>query len=288
LVVPDPGRGGGLGTLDWLIVAVYAAALLGIGFYYARRQKTTEEYFVANRSMRPILAGVSLFASVFSTITYIATPGELIQHGPAILLLNLAAVPFIYLVVGWVVIPRIMRLPVTSAYELLEARLGRGVRLIGSVTFVTTRMIWMALVLYTTATVLVRVMGWPPQWTLHVAILATTVTAVYTLLGGIEAVVLTDAVQFVVMFVPFGTAFGAVMGIIYSVATAVMIGYWDVFTDGPRLSFQLILPGALAVSLTASTLFSLLPTRGRSKLALAGFNAAALLPLAALLAWVSA
>lgn len=211
----------GFAVLDWFFVGLYGVALLGIGYYFSRKQKTTEEYFVANRSMRPILAGVSLFATMFSTLTYIATPGEWIQHGPVVLLLGLATIPFIYFIVGWVVIPKIMRLPVTSAYELLEVRLGHRVRLMGSIIFVVTRLVWMALLLYATTTVLVRLMGWPPSWIPAIAVLATSITAIYTLYGGIEAVVITDMVQVCVM------AIGALLTVtLISMAMGGVSAWW--------------------------------------------------------------
>ena len=73
--------------------------------------------------MRFSSVGVSLFASLFSIITYTAIPGEMINKGPVALCWMLG-LPVIFVVVGLVLIPRIMALPVTSGYELLEKRLG--------------------------------------------------------------------------------------------------------------------------------------------------------------------
>src|SRR5579859_5029724 len=120
----------GFHALDWIVLAAYALALLWIGFHFARRQRTTEEYFTANRRVRPIFAGISLFASMLSTISYIAIPGEMVQNGPVIACLYICALPVTYLVAGWLFIPVFMRLPITSAYELLEARVGRNVRVV--------------------------------------------------------------------------------------------------------------------------------------------------------------
>ena len=157
-----PARG--LGPLDWLVVIVYALGLIAIGLYYSRRQTTTEEYFVASRSVRPFLAGISLYATLFSTLSYIGFPGEIIQNGPVLLFVGQAAIPLIYLIVGYWVIPLLVKLPVTSAYELLEMRLGQNVRLMGAGIFVVTRLVWMALMLHITAFVVVTVMGWDPHW----------------------------------------------------------------------------------------------------------------------------
>ncbi len=187
---------GGFGLLDWSLVIACAAVLLGIGWYYARRQRTTEEYFVAGRNKRPFLAGVSLFAALFTLVAYLGIPGEFVQNGPVLVVATVCVLPFTYVAVGWLLIPLIMRLPITSAYELLEGRLGRSVRLMGSLTFVCIRLVWMALILYAASTVLVNVMGCDRRW-LHVfeAVIGAVAT-VYTVVGGIDAVMMTAAVEF--------------------------------------------------------------------------------------------
>jgi hypothetical protein len=91
---------------------------------------------------------------------------------------------------------------------------------------------------------------------------------------------------FLAMFVPFATPFGAIAGAVYSLAMAVGVAYWDVLTGEPRLSFQWMTASALVVSLTTGTLFSLLPTRGRSRAALTGYAGLVALPLAGAIVWV--
>jgi SSS family solute:Na+ symporter len=169
--------------------------VLGIGFYFSRKQKTTEEYFLAGRNTKPFTAGISLFATLLSTITFMAMPGEMVQNGPVVAALYIAALPLTYLIVGWLIIPSIMRLRISSAYELLEARLGRKVRVMGSLTFTLTRLVWMALLLYTTSSVLVNVMGWDRNWITTITIVTGLVTIIYTLCGGIGAVMVTDVLQ---------------------------------------------------------------------------------------------
>jgi SSS family solute:Na+ symporter len=185
----------GFSALDWMVVFIYGAVLVGIGFYYSRRQKTTEEYFLAGRNTKAFTAGISLFATLLSTITFVAMPGEMVQNGPVVAALYLAALPVCYLIIGWLVIPEIMRQHVSSAYELLEARLGRRIRIFGSLTFILTRLIWMALLLHTTSIVLVNIMGWDPRWVTLITITTAGVTIVYTLTGGFEAVMVTDVLQ---------------------------------------------------------------------------------------------
>ncbi len=189
----------GLGAIDWLVLVGVAASLIGIGAYYSRRQKTAENYFMADRNMSPFLVGISLYATICSTLTYLGLPGEVVQNGPVYLGATLVAFPFVYLVVGYLVIPSIMRLKVTSAYELLEERLGLPVRLATSAAFLMTRFVWMGLMLYTTSLILVTVMGWDPAWIPLISIITGMITTIYSLVGGYAAVVITDVLQFFIL-----------------------------------------------------------------------------------------
>jgi solute:Na+ symporter, SSS family len=153
-----PALRGGLHAEDWAVVIVYGLAMLGIGIYYSRRNRTSEDYYLGGRTMRPVMVGLSLFASMISTISYLATPGEIIKHGP-VFLCDILALPIIYFIVGYVIIPFITKLPVTSAYEILENRFGQIIRLLGCVLFLLIRFVWMGLVVYTSAKVVVTATG---------------------------------------------------------------------------------------------------------------------------------
>ena|ERR1017187_6381707 len=65
-----------LRTLDLLVIAIYFAVIAGIGFWFARRQTSTETYFVARRSIPSWAMGLSMFATIISSITFIAYPGS--------------------------------------------------------------------------------------------------------------------------------------------------------------------------------------------------------------------
>jgi SSS family solute:Na+ symporter len=88
---------------------------------------------------------------------------------------------------------------------------------------------------------------------------------------------------FLALFVRFATATGAILGAIYGLAAGIVVGYWDVFTGLPKLSFQWIGATSLLAALTAGCLFSLLPTRGRSPAVAWGWSVAALALLVVLL-----
>lgn len=107
-----------LSALDWIVIALYAFALLAIGWYYARRAKLTDDYLLGGRKMSSVAMGLSLFGSLLSTLSYLAWPGEMMRYGP-LFLGGMIAYPFAYLFTAWFVIPTIVKLPVTSAYEIL-------------------------------------------------------------------------------------------------------------------------------------------------------------------------
>jgi len=185
---------------DWMAIGLYALGMIAVGWYYSRRTATREDYLLGGRTMRPLAVGLSLFATLLSTLSYLAWPGEIIKHGPMILFIYLAH-PFTILVVGWFVIPFIMKLKVTSAYEILEVQLGLSVRMLGSLFFLTLRLLWMATIIYaTTSIVLVPLLGLDQSATVYVCAVLGLITVIYTSMGGLRAVVLTDVIQTLILF----------------------------------------------------------------------------------------
>ena len=182
------------------MIFAYILGMLSIGWYYSKRTKTQEDYLLGGRHMSPLMVGISLFASLFSCISYLAYPGEIIKYGPMILG-SVLSYPFVALIVGWFIIPFIMRLRVTSAYEILELRFGPGVRTLGSVLFLSLRLLWMSVIVYAMTTKVLVPLSGLPAWTIPwVCTLLAVVTIVYTAMGGLRAVVITDVVQAVILF----------------------------------------------------------------------------------------
>lgn len=206
--------------LDWLVIALYASAMLAVGRYYKNRVQTSDDYLLGGRTMNPVMIGLSLFATLTSTLSYLAVPGEMIKYGPMILA-QLAAFPFIMLIVGWMIIPQIMRQEVTSGYELLEKRLGHTGRMLGATMFMTLRIIWMSAILYaTTNKVLIPLLGLDPFWAPVISCAMGLITLVYSAEGGMRAVVVTDALQSLIMCV------GAVVILAYVSIDLGSVGAW--------------------------------------------------------------
>ncbi len=188
-------------ALDWAIIALYATGMLAVGWYYARRTVSTEDYLLGGRNMNWLNVGLSLFATLLSTISYLAWPGEMIRYGPLFMIGAISAYPFIFVVTGWFLIPFIMKLRVTSAYEILESQLGTAVRVVGSFLFLALRLAWMAVIIFATSDkVLVPLMGWSSSATPYVCVVLGAITVIYTSMGGLRAVVLTDVVQTLILF----------------------------------------------------------------------------------------
>ncbi|QDU56876.1 sodium:solute symporter family transporter [Aeoliella mucimassa] len=186
-------------SIDVSIVVVYLLAMLGIGIYYSLRMNNSDDYLLGGRRMASTSVGMSLFASMLSTISFLGWPGEIIRHGPTILS-QVIAYPIVFVVVGWFLIPRIMRYPVTSAYEILELKLGKSARYLASCMFVLLRTLWMAVVVYATIhKVIVPVFDLPASSTPWLCAVLGVVTVVYSVLGGLRAVVMTDVIQTLIL-----------------------------------------------------------------------------------------
>ena len=119
--------------------------------------------------MNPLLIGISLFATLLSTISYLSSPGEIIRNGP-IMLTGALAIPIAYVICGYLLIPAFMRYRLTSAYELLESKLGLSSRLIGAAMFITLRLMWMATLLNFASNAMLVMLAWESHWLLPITV----------------------------------------------------------------------------------------------------------------------
>ncbi|MCB1230774.1 MAG: sodium/solute symporter [Verrucomicrobiae bacterium] len=189
----------GLTPIDWIIIVIYAASTIVLGWWFGRSQTSTKEYFIGSGKMNPMLIGVSLFASLLSTITYLSIPGETQGKGP-VYLTNYLAYPLIFVIVAFVLLPVYMKQQVTSAYELLESKLGVSIRLLGATMFLALRLVWMSLLIYLTAAAIATMIGAEDKW-IPLIVLGTGLVAVtYATLGGLRAVVITDLMQTILLY----------------------------------------------------------------------------------------
>jgi solute:Na+ symporter, SSS family len=202
------GRGGGihatfdhttetLHAVDYVVIALYLCGLLGVGLYFARKEKTTTDFFLGGRKIPWWAVGVSLYATGTSAISFMAIPTKAwttsTLYGVEGLVGLIGMVASAYLV-----IPIIRRLDITSTYEYLERRFNKYMRLWGSGLCIAFQMGGrMSVVLLLPSLAISAVTGVPVIPCIAVmGLLATT----YTVLGGISAVIWTDMIQVVVLF----------------------------------------------------------------------------------------
>lgn len=185
----------GLGHLDWALLALYLAAMVGVGVFFSRKQVHTRSYFLANQRIPWWAAGISIFATSISALTFMAIPALVYQRDWVYFLGNMMIVPIAPVII-YFYLPFYRRLGITSAYEYLEKRFGIGARLVGSSSFLLYQLGRMGIVVYLPALALSAVSGIDVYLCIVVmGVLAT----LYTALGGIEAVIWTDFIQVIVL-----------------------------------------------------------------------------------------
>lgn len=192
----------GLIAIDWIVIGLYLVFILAQGWYYSRQQTSGGEFLVAkNKPMGSYIIGLSMFATLLSTISYLSKPGEVINKGPMVAIAQAVAAPIGFAIVAYFFLPRLMRQRVTSVYEYLEERVGLGGRIFAAVLFIFLRLLWMGLLVYLTSSVLAVVIGLEPKWVPLLSILVGGVTIAYSSMGGFRAVVMTDNIQATLLFV---------------------------------------------------------------------------------------
>src|SRR5712671_3039110 len=184
----------GLRTLDLLVIAIYFVAVALIGLKFARRQTTTEAYFVARRSIPHWAMGLSIFATIISSITFIAYPRAAFQGDWNQLVPGFMAVG-VLLVVGTTLISFFRHAVGMSAYEYFEKRFGYGARAYSALAFTAGHFSKMGFVLFTITAAICGMTGWDKY---YVILGAGLVTVAYTLIGGLEAVIWTEVLQGIV------------------------------------------------------------------------------------------
>jgi SSS family solute:Na+ symporter len=187
-------------ALDVIVIVVYMAALVSIGVRFSRRQNSTERYFVAKRSIPGWATGLSLLATLISSVTFIAYPGSAYAGDWSNLVPGLMTV-LVLLVVAGVMIPFYRHVVGMSAYEYFGKRFGYPARAYSSIAFALGHFSKMGFVFYLLALTVSGMTGWKTD---NVIILVGAITASYTLVGGIEAVIWADVVQGFVLW--FGIA----------------------------------------------------------------------------------
>jgi solute:Na+ symporter, SSS family len=185
-----------LATTDLLIIGVYFALIFGIGLYFARKGRTSEDYFLAGRNIGWFAIGASLFVSNISTEHFIGLAGSGATSGMAVGDFEWEAC-LMLLLLGWVFVPFYLRSNVFTMPEFLERRFNRScATYLASISVIAYIFTKISVHLYAAGIVLERVVGWN-QWT--AAVILVIATGIYTVAGGLAAVIYTDLVQTLIL-----------------------------------------------------------------------------------------
>lgn len=202
-----------LKTLDWIVIVIYLGGSAGIGLYFYLRQtkQSNEDYFLGGRNIPWWAAGISLYATGTSAISFIAIPAKSFATNWQLLASNFIGLLTTALV-AIMIVPMIRRLNVMSVYQYLEMRFHPSIRTLSSALNIIIQLGGrMSVVLFLPALALAAVTGIDVVWSI---MLMGVVTIVYTLLGGMKAVIWTDVLQ---VFVMLGGAFFAIGYVVWSI-----------------------------------------------------------------------
>ena len=206
--------------LDVVVIVIYMVAMVLMGRWFGKRQTSTETYFVAKRSIPSWALGISIYAALISSITFIAYPGAAyasnwVQLVPGFMVVG------VLIIVGLVIIPFFRHAVGMSVYEYFEKRFSYKVRAYSALAFTAGHFSKMGFVFYTLALTVTSMTG----WNLYAVMLVTgVVTIYYTVIGGLEAVIWTDVIQ----------------GFVKCIGIFVVIGFlFYLVPGGPSAAFRL-------------------------------------------------
>jgi SSS family transporter len=180
-----------LSGLDYLVIGGYLLAITAFGSWFARFQKTTRDYFLTDRSVPWWAICFTIVATETSTLSFIGVPAQ--AYGGNMTFLQLALGYIIgRILISVLFIPAYFRGELFTSYELLQRRFGTRVKTLSAIIFLITRSLADGIRLYSTALVIAVVTQVPVTW---VVVLLGAAMIVYTMRGGVSAVIWTDVVQ---------------------------------------------------------------------------------------------
>ncbi len=194
--------------LDWGVFGLYFLVVLGFAGWQARKNEGVEGFFLGNRSMPWAAIGLSVMATQASAITFIGTTGQAFNDGLRFIQTYLA-LPFAMVILAVVFVPFFYNARLFTAYEFLEQRFDSKTRSLTSFLFLVSRAMGTGIILYAPAIVLSVILGWDERVTISIM---AVVTILYTVAGGITAVIWTDVIQMLMMFL------GIALAIVFMIA----------------------------------------------------------------------
>ena len=193
-----------MGTFDLAIILIYLIAMVSIGIACRGRQEDEEDYFTADggfsRLFGSVLVGLSIAATFFSGISFLAYPSVAYSDGAAIGV-SAAVLPIAGAIVWFWFLPRYLSTGSRQPYEIVERRFGYPARAVAAAMFVMLRVGWMGALIYAPTVAVMAAMRLPDSWFWPLVLTIGLTSTLYTTLGGIRGVIVTDAIQFVIIAV---------------------------------------------------------------------------------------
>ncbi|XP_056425376.1 sodium-coupled monocarboxylate transporter 1-like isoform X1 [Hyla sarda] len=187
---------------DYVVLAAVLLISAGIGIYYAfagRGKTTSKEFLTGAKTMTALPVALSLTASFMSAVTILGTPADVYRFG-AMYSIFAISYALVVIICAEIFLPVFYRLNISSTYEYLELRFNRSVRILGTVIFIIEMILYTGIVIYAPALALNQVSG----FNLWGAMITTgLVCTFYCSLGGLKAVIWTDAFQIIIMLAGF-------------------------------------------------------------------------------------
>lgn len=185
-----------MSLIDILILAVYMLGLIYMGYKLGKGDKSQDDYFVGGRSMVALPIALSIAASTMSANGFIGGPGWAYSSGLIAFMLNFS-IPIVLAITLTVFLPFFYNLKVTSIYEYIQMRLGGISRLLAVLGFIVSNVVQVGSFLFIPSLIIQNFTGWPLTIVVPIVV---AVAIIYTVMGGLKAVIWTDAIQMVVLF----------------------------------------------------------------------------------------
>lgn len=182
---------GAIRVFDVATLIVYLLATVGIGVYFAKKNKTTSDYFFAGNSMPGWAVGLSMFATSISTVTFVGFPAASFVEDWRMILVNLGFIPGSLLAI-YLLIPFFKTAAASSTLEYIGNRFGAVARVYCAITMITIQLVRLGTVLFLMAIPISFITGMPIVWIMAII---GVLTMIYTVSGGLEAVIWTDVIQ---------------------------------------------------------------------------------------------
>ena len=196
--------------LDYTILITYIGAIVFLGSVFSKGQTSLKEFFLASKNIPWWAAACSGIATMTSAVSYLGGPGQAFKADFAFLQYRVAT-PLAIAIVCLVLVPFFYRLDLFSVYEYLERRFDSRVRILASGLFVLLKCFYLAIVIYASSLIVVEMTGLSLIWIIPMIGLTTTL---YTMLGGMRAVIWTDTLQLVLLL-------GGLVAAFYMIVTQV-------------------------------------------------------------------